>query len=175
MSGIEEKVAVVVVSGVYRSGKSFLLNKLAATGGAKIDQNKIFRVGHSVAACTMGIWFFDRPIPCTFDDGTKGVAILLDSEGLGSTTKDADYDNNLFMLSTLLASTLVFNSLGTINRRAFRGLPLIGKLIKLLKGNDVNLKKKDSVKTVEMIAPNFIWVLRDCIEIGECKWKIDQQ
>ena len=52
---------IVVVSGVYR-WKSFLLNKLAATGGAKIDQNKIFRVGHSVAACTMGIWFFDRPI-----------------------------------------------------------------------------------------------------------------
>ena len=161
LSGIEEKVAVIVVSGVYRSGKSFLLNKLAATGGAKIDQNKVFRVGHSVAACTMGIWFFDRPIPCTFNDGSKGVAILLDSEGLGSTTKSTHYDNQLFMLSTLLASTLVYNSVGTINEKSIQRLTFVGNLIKLLNGNDVNLKKKDSAKKVEMIAPNFVWVLRD--------------
>ena len=77
----------------------------------------------------------------SLNDDAKGVAILLDSEGLGSTTKDADYDNNLFMLSTLLASTLVFNSLGTINEEHSR-LTFVGKLIKLLKGNDVNLKKK---------------------------------
>ena len=163
LSGIEERIAVIVVSGVYRSGKSFLLNKLAATGREtdKVDQNKVFRVGHSVAACTMGIWFFDRPIPCTFSDGSKGIAILLDSEGLGSTNKSTHYDNQLFMLSTLLASTLVFNSMGTINEKSIQRLTFVGNLIKLLKGNDVNLKKKKSAEKIEMIAPNFVWVLRD--------------
>lgn len=47
LSGIKEKVAVVSVAGKYRTGKSFLLNRVLL----KL-KNKGFGVGHTINACT---------------------------------------------------------------------------------------------------------------------------
>jgi hypothetical protein len=48
-------VGFVALVGKYRSGKSFLLNKLLY-----IDNNG-FRVDKSTQACTQGIWMWSRP------------------------------------------------------------------------------------------------------------------
>ena len=42
-------------------------------------------------------------------------AILLDTEGLGSTDREFETDIKIFALSILLSSTFVFNQLGHIN------------------------------------------------------------
>lgn len=180
------RVAVVVVTGVYRSGKSFLLNKLVEhrlNGGGDDDQATKqesngekpitgFKVGHTVTACTMGIWFYDRPIPCTFADGSKGAAILMDSEGMGATNKSSQYDNQLFMLSSLLSSSLVYNSVGTINEKSIHRLTFVGNLVKLLKENVASKEDDNSQDLSADIAPTFVWVLRDfALELVNAKGK----
>ena len=42
-------------------------------------------------------------------------AVLLDTEGLGSTDREFETDIKIFALSILLSSTFVFNQIGHIN------------------------------------------------------------
>lgn len=46
---LKEPVGVCLVAGSYRSGKSYLMNKLA-------DQNELFEIGSSNKPCTKDIW-----------------------------------------------------------------------------------------------------------------------
>eukprot|EP00456_Euglypha_rotunda_P079233 TRINITY_DN7605_c0_g1_i1.p1 TRINITY_DN7605_c0_g1~~TRINITY_DN7605_c0_g1_i1.p1 ORF type:complete len:109 (-),score=14.71 TRINITY_DN7605_c0_g1_i1:10-336(-) len=55
LSAITSKIAVVVVAGPYRTGKSYLLNRL-------IGRQSGFSVGSTVKACTKGIWLWGEPI-----------------------------------------------------------------------------------------------------------------
>lgn len=53
LRSIQDPVAVVAITGKYRTGKSFLANRLLeAVGGGS------FQVGSTVEACTKGIWIW---------------------------------------------------------------------------------------------------------------------
>lgn len=52
----DHKVSFVSITGLYRSGKSALLNKLL-----EIKHGEGFRVDNSVSACTQGIWMWSNP------------------------------------------------------------------------------------------------------------------
>ena len=63
LGNISEHVAVVVVAGPYRSGKSFLLNCLAGEVDRKVAPveapeapGATFRIGSTVNPCTRGLW-----------------------------------------------------------------------------------------------------------------------
>jgi hypothetical protein len=47
----------VSVVGMYRTGKSFLLNKII------LDRKEGFQVGPTVNPCTKGIWIYKKTIP----------------------------------------------------------------------------------------------------------------
>ena len=70
-------VAVVAVVGPYRSGKSFLLNRVllgrAGSGG--------FPVGGTVEACTKGLWMWSKALPAAGPDGSPVNVVLVDTEG----------------------------------------------------------------------------------------------
>ncbi|KTG42895.1 hypothetical protein cypCar_00016988 [Cyprinus carpio] len=118
---IEQPVVVVAVVGLYRTGKSYLMNRLAGkqTG---------FALGSTIESKTKGIWMWCVPHPTKA--GT--TLVLLDTEGLGDVDKgDSKHDSNIFCLAVLLSSTLVYNSRGTIDNRAIEELhnfPYIGHL-----------------------------------------------
>ena len=59
---IDGPVAIVAIAGIYRSGKSFLLNCLAQPD--REDATPLFEVGPTINACTRGLWIWPT---ATFD------------------------------------------------------------------------------------------------------------
>ena len=107
---LEGPIAIVSVVGKYRTGKSFLSNRVL------IDRSDGFGVGSTTNACTQGIWIWGEVIHGTQPDGTPIKIIIFDTEGLGETTdNDSTYDVRIFTLATLLCSYLIYNSLGAID------------------------------------------------------------
>uniref|UniRef100_A0A8C7MN90 GB1/RHD3-type G domain-containing protein n=1 Tax=Oncorhynchus kisutch TaxID=8019 RepID=A0A8C7MN90_ONCKI len=109
---IDQHVVVVSVVGLYRTGKSYLMNKLAG-------EKKGFALGATIQSKTKGIWMWCVPHPEKRDH----TLVLLDTEGLGDVEKgDEKNDNWIFSLAVLLSSTLVYNSMGTIDNNALEKL-----------------------------------------------------
>lgn len=101
----KHNIGVVVVAGLYRTGKSYLLNLLTKTPTGE----KGFAVGSTVNACTKGIWIWSEP---TFDEEKNLYVYYLDTEGLGSTSRSETHDSHIFALSILLSSFFIYNSRG---------------------------------------------------------------
>jgi hypothetical protein len=138
---LEGPVAVIAIAGLYRTGKSYLLNRL-------LGKQKGFAVGPTVQPCTKGIYVWGDP------PKRNGVnIILLDTEGLGSTQQDQAHDTKIFSLALLLSSYFIYNSMGTIDERALEGLHLVTNLTK-----HISTKSNNQMSS---FMPNFIWCLRD--------------
>uniref|UniRef100_A0A672N318 Guanylate-binding protein 1-like n=1 Tax=Sinocyclocheilus grahami TaxID=75366 RepID=A0A672N318_SINGR len=146
---IQQPVVVVAVVGLYRTGKSYLMNRLAGkqTG---------FALGSTIESKTKGIWMWCVPHPTK----AKTTLVLLDTEGLGDVDKgDSKHDTRIFSLAVLLSSTLVLNSRGTIDNRAIEELQYVTELTEYIK-----IKSPDeAVDDAEFVKffPSFIWAVRD--------------
>ncbi|XP_077192897.1 guanylate-binding protein 3-like [Paroedura picta] len=153
LSGIHQPVVVVAIVGLYRTGKSYLMNKLA---GKKSG----FPLGSTVQANTKGIWMWCVPYPGRPDQ----TLVLLDTEGLGDVEKgDAQNDSWIFALAVLLSSTLVYNSIGTIDQHAMDQLHYVTELterIKAKSSSEEEAELEDSAEYVRFF-PTFIWAVRD--------------
>uniref|UniRef100_A0A8D1A9M2 GB1/RHD3-type G domain-containing protein n=1 Tax=Sus scrofa TaxID=9823 RepID=A0A8D1A9M2_PIG len=152
LSAITQPVVVVVIVGPYRTGKSYLMNKLAG-------KNKGFSLGSTVQSHTKGIWMWCVPHPRNPDH----TLVLLDTEGLGDVEKgDNQNDSWLFALAVLLSSTLIYNSVGTINQQAMDQLHYVTELTDCIraKSSPGTHEVKDSADFVSFF-PDFVWTLRD--------------
>ncbi|XP_044920755.1 guanylate-binding protein 4-like isoform X2 [Mustela nigripes] len=98
--------------------------------------------------------------------------ILLDTEGLGDVKKvDPKNDSWIFALTVLLSSTLIYNSMGTINHQALEQLHYVTELTQLIraKSSSTSEEVKDSTEFVSFF-PDFVWTVRDFtleLKIGE--------
>ena len=145
-----QTIAVLSVTGPYRSGKSFLANLIMNNMGG-------FKVGATINACTKGLWVWGRPIPLS---GNKKL-IILDSEGLGSVEKDrtGNIDMKIFTLSVLLSSCLIYNTKHAISEDKIEELSNAANLSKRI--NISKDKKKNMQLDFGDFFPDLIWVLRD--------------
>ncbi|KAM9687365.1 uncharacterized protein ACIGJ3_004830 isoform 2-T4 [Trichechus inunguis] len=149
---ITQPVVVVAIAGLYRTGKSYLMNLLAG-------QKHGFRLGSTVRSETKGIWMWCVPHPSKPDH----TLILLDTEGLGDVKKgDTKNDSWIFALAVLLSSTFVYNSMGTINQQALEQLHYVTELTELIrtKSSSGTEEVDDSTEFVGFF-PDFIWTVRD--------------
>uniref|UniRef100_A0A8C5P3G0 Guanylate-binding protein 6-like n=1 Tax=Jaculus jaculus TaxID=51337 RepID=A0A8C5P3G0_JACJA len=73
---ISQPVVVVAIAGLYRTGKSYLMNRLAG-------QNRGFPLGSTVQSETKGIWMWCVP----HSTKPNHTLVLLDTEGLGDVEK----------------------------------------------------------------------------------------
>uniref|UniRef100_A0A8D1A945 Guanylate binding protein 1, interferon-inducible n=1 Tax=Sus scrofa TaxID=9823 RepID=A0A8D1A945_PIG len=152
LSAIKQPLVVVAIVGLYRTGKSYLMNKLAG-------KNKGFSLGSTVQSHTKGIWMWCVPHPRNPDH----TLVLLDTEGLGDVEKgDNQNDSWLFALAVLLSSTLIYNSMGTINQQAMDQLHYVTELTDCIraKSSPGTHEVKDSADFVSFF-PDFVWTLRD--------------
>ena len=164
------EIARVFVCGarLRRSGKSFLMNLLfgfnanaESDSGSDHDGPGGFQVGHTVQACTRGLWMWKRPTPVTLADGSSCTLLVIDSEGLGATDKTTNYDDRIFTLTALVASVLVYNSSGCIDEKSIQRLTFISRLSQLLTNAGDDGGSSHGQVTSHDIFPAFVWVLRD--------------
>lgn len=148
ISGIKTKVGVISVVGPYRTGKSFLLNRL-------LGQQDGFEIGPTVQSCTRGIWIWGKPVKVSDDMHV----ILMDTEGLGSCNRTMNIDIKIFTLSVLLSSMFVYNCLNAIDENALEVLSLVVNLTKYISTQ----KKNDDTGVYNQAnySPYFMWVVRD--------------
>uniref|UniRef100_A0A096MND4 Guanylate binding protein 7 n=1 Tax=Papio anubis TaxID=9555 RepID=A0A096MND4_PAPAN len=146
---ISQPVVVVAIVGLYRTGKSYLMNRLAG-------ENHGFPLGSTVQSETKGIWMWCVPHPSK----PNHTLVLLDTEGLGDVEKsDPKNDSWIFALAVLLSSSFIYNSMNTINHQALEQLHYVTELTELIRAKSCP-KPDDSSEFVSFF-PDFIWTVRD--------------
>ncbi|MEE6516067.1 hypothetical protein FKM82_025272 [Ascaphus truei] len=154
LSDITQPVVVVAIVGKYRTGKSYLMNKLAGKRNG-------FALGSTVQSKTKGIWMWCVPHPSK----PGHTLVLLDTEGLGDVEKgDSGNDAWIFSLAVLLSSTLVYNSVGTIDQESVEKLHYVTELTERIKVKSSPKDKdedEDDSAEFKRIFPSFIWCVRD--------------
>lgn len=83
-------------------------------------------------------------------------AVLLDTEGLGSTERSTNTDTKIFSLCILLSSLFIFNSIGPINEQAIEDLSLVCNLTEQI---HINKSKFETGVEFRSFFPSFVWVL----------------
>lgn len=129
----QKQIGVISVCGKYRTGKSYLLNKLFLEKmQARKKEVRGFPVGPSIQPCTKGLWLWKEIFYSPADTEQETPIIIIDTEGLGAFDEDENHDTKIFLLALLLCSLLVFNSSGSIDENALTNLSLVINLSKQL-------------------------------------------
>jgi len=156
-----KQIGIVSLVGKYRTGKSFLLNRVL------IEKKSLkgFDVGPTIKPCTKGIWLWSSPLYITNkSSSTTFPAYLIDTEGLGAYDEEINHDSKIFLMAILISSLFIYNSFGTIDEVALNNLSLILNLSKSLKlrnnSNVLNTKESDD-KEMAKYFPSLLWLLRD--------------
>lgn len=112
IAGVPGPIGVVGVAGMYRTGKSYLLNQML------LNRSDGFGIGPTVNPCTKGLWIWGRPLLGQSQDGENINIFVIDSEGIGALDEDSTHDSRIFALTVLLSSCFIYNSTGSIDEQA---------------------------------------------------------
>uniref|UniRef100_A0A8C4YGH9 GB1/RHD3-type G domain-containing protein n=1 Tax=Gopherus evgoodei TaxID=1825980 RepID=A0A8C4YGH9_9SAUR len=154
LQSVRQPVVVVAIAGLYRTGKSYLMNRLASK-----DQGG-FSLGSTIQSHTKGIWMWCLPHPHPRRAGH--TLVLLDTEGLGDVEKgDTKNDVWIFALAVLLSSTLVYNSKGTIDQYAMEQLHFVSEISTHIRTKAQAQDGFEDDSQYSRFFPKFIWAVRD--------------
>ena len=143
---INKPVAVISICGPLRSGKSYFLSRL-------LGMKEAFKLGHSMQACTRGIWMATSVLECD-----EFAVILLDTEGIDDIGSSQTTAMSLLTLATLLSSYLIYNSKRVPQKVDLRKMKCFTQLSSSLLLQDGQSMKAERMK---MFFPHFLWLLRD--------------
>lgn len=156
LEGLEGPIGVVAVAGMYRTGKSYLLNRMLLDK----DQGG-FGVGPTINPCTKGVWMWGKPVKGITPEGDPINVLILDTEGLGALDEDSNHDVRIFSLAILLSSYFIYNSVGSIDENALQNLSLVINLTKHIQIKNSGLSQDVDPDEFAKYFPTFMWVVRD--------------
>jgi len=111
LSSLRSPLYLVPMLGVYRGGKSFVLNRLR---GLSAPYAGGFDVGHGQSTHTRGI------SACAEEVAGLGTIVWMDTEGIFSSEEARSaYGSKLFSLALLFGSTVLLNSVKVLNDQFF--------------------------------------------------------
>ena len=150
------KIGLISLVGKYRTGKSFLLNRVILNTHKKSG----FNVAPTFKPCTKGIWIWSEPLiinnkNCPY----KFPCFLIDTEGLGAYVEEINHDSKIFIIAILISSLFIYNSFGAIDETAINTLSFVLNLSKLIKIK--SLSHEDKEEELAEYFPSFLWLLRD--------------
>jgi len=147
----DRPLKVVAVAGPMRSGKSFLMNRLAGS-------QKGFDVGPFVESCTKGIWGWLVP---RSPEETEFDILLLDTEGMYDPERQNPVlDQQLFVAAILLSSLVVYNTKGVIDSMALTQLSFVTQLSKRIQATQTSTAV-ENVQAFQACFPALLWAVRD--------------
>ena len=124
LRSLQGPIGVISVAGLYRTGKSYLLNRML------LNRSNGFGVGSTINACTKGLWVWGTPLKGQSADGDPINIIIIDTEGIGAVDEDSTHDTKIFTLAILASSCFIYNSSGSIDEGAIQNLSLVVNLTK---------------------------------------------
>ena len=149
-----KNIGIISLVGKYRTGKSFLLNRVILNNKSKSG----FSVGPTFKPCTKGIWIWSEPIMAK-NNNEDFPCFMIDTEGLGAYDEEVNHDSKIFLIAILISSLFIFNSFGTIDENAISSLSFVLNLSKTIKLR--NSFKEDNKDELSQYFPCFLWLLRD--------------
>ena len=169
-----KKIGIISLVGKYRTGKSFLLNRVIINN--KNNSKDGFAVGPTIKPCTKGIWLWSNPLIITNQNNSNEPfpVYLIDTEGLGAYDEEINHDSKIFLISILISSLFIYNSFGTIDEAALSNLSFILNLSKSLKlrknkegeegdGKNINNNNINEENELAKYFPCLFWLLRDFV------------
>ncbi|XP_013403934.1 guanylate-binding protein 7-like [Lingula anatina] len=147
LQDITDPVSVLGICGPSRSGKSYVLSRMAGAHDA-------FELGNKMNCQTLGIWMGTKVLR----NREKGfTTILIDSEGTDAS--DAAHVG-ILVITVLLTTQLIYNTKNVPKKKDLEELKALihvtGKI--LAKENE---EVADDMGEHRRMFPNFMWLLRD--------------
>lgn len=138
-----QKIAIICISGPLKTGKSLLLNSF-------LNTSKGF------APNAQGLYIWGRPIE--IDNGVK--LLILDSQGLSKNEGDIS-GQKLFILSVLLSTCLIYNSIGAISEQTLATFAYFTDLANKISISQDNSDIVNNIDNLSEYFPELVWALRD--------------
>jgi hypothetical protein len=153
------KLGIISLVGKYRTGKSFLLNRVLLNQKRETG----FDVGPTIKPCTKGIWMWSKPVLIDNNHSKeKFHTFMIDTEGLGAYDEEINHDSKIFLIAVLISSLFIFNSFGNIDENSINSLSFILNLSKTIKiSSDSNSNSTSAVEEISKYFPSLLWLLRD--------------
>jgi len=166
-----KKVGIISLVGKYRTGKSFLLNRVIINNK---ENKEGFAVAPTIKPCTKGIWLWSNPLIITNSNNNNEPfpVYLIDTEGLGAYDEEINHDSKIFLIAILISSLFIYNSFGTIDEAALSNLSFILNLSKSLKlknslqkddDDDIISNTTNEENELAKYFPCLFWLLRDFV------------
>ena len=151
-----ENIGIISLVGKYRTGKSFLLNRIILNRKEKLG----FNVGPTIRPCTKGIWIWSDPLTISnVHNPSPFPTYLIDTEGLGAYDEEINHDSKIFLIAILISSLFIFNSVGTLDENEINNLSFVLNLSKTIKIKSVSIE--DNEEDLARYFPTLLWLLRD--------------
>ena len=146
LRSIDKPLAILSICGPYRSGKSYFMSRL-------LGSPRAFQLGHSMRACTHGIWMATTILECE-----EFATIFLDTEGIDAVGASETMAMSLLTLTTLLSSYLIYNSKKVpqkVDLDKMRCFSQLSTSLLAQRGDSMTLE------AMKKFFPRFLWLLRD--------------
>lgn len=157
LKSIDNPFCTISIGGMYRTGKSYLINKVLLN---KTNKENGFKVGDTVNPCTKGLWIWSDKIKLPCKNNEYLSVYIIDTEGFGAYNQDQNYDYKLFLLALFCSSLFLYNSIGSIDETSIQNLSFVINLAKLFDKTKISCGNKEANSLIDEF-PSFIWIIRD--------------